>query len=114
LNASLVDMGNHFRLLVNEVEAIEPPQPLPKLPVARAVWKPYPDFRTACAAWLMAGGAHHTCFSQNLQIDHLRDFARIAGMECLVIDRQTSLTQFEQDFRMSELYYAWQGIFRKH
>jgi len=114
LNASLVDMGNHFRLLVNEVEAIEPPQPLPKLPVARAVWKPYPDFRTACAAWLMAGGAHHTCFSQNLQIDHLRDFARIAGMECLVIDRQTSLTQFEQDLRLSELYYAWQGIFRKH
>jgi len=113
LNAALMDMGGHFRLLINEVEAILPPQSLPKLPVARAVWKPLPDFQTACAAWLMAGGAHHTCFSQNLQVEHLRDFARIAGMECLVIDQQTRLDRFEQELQMSTLYYAWQSMFRK-
>ncbi|MBX5438597.1 MAG: L-arabinose isomerase [Thermoflavifilum sp.] len=113
LNASLVDMGDHLRLLVNEVETLLPPQPLPRLPVARAIWKPHPDFQTACAAWLMAGGAHHTCFSQNLQIAHLRDFARIAGIEYLVIDRHTRLHAFEQEIQLSNCYYALRGLFGK-
>ena len=67
LNASLVDMGNRFRLMVNEVEAVAAKHDLPKLPVARVLWKPYPDMKTGCAAWIYAGGAHHTCYSQNLQ-----------------------------------------------
>ena len=80
LNASVIDMGNRFRLLVNEVEAVTPQQELPKLPVARVLWKPLPDMQTACAAWILAGGAHHTCYSQNLTAEHLEDFAEIAGI----------------------------------
>ncbi|HTD97748.1 MAG TPA: L-arabinose isomerase, partial [Mucilaginibacter sp.] len=78
LNASVVDMGNHFRLLVNEVEAVTPEHDLPKLPVARVLWKPYPDIKTGCAAWILAGGAHHTCYSQNLTSQHLEDLAEMA------------------------------------
>jgi L-arabinose isomerase len=81
LNASLVDLGNRFRLIVNEVDVIDPPQPLPKLPVARAVWKCRPDFQTALAAWIYAGGAHHTVFSYAVTADHLQDFAEIANVE---------------------------------
>jgi len=80
INASIVDMGNRFRLLVNEVVAVDPIQSLPKLPVARVLWKPYPDMKTGCAAWILAGGAHHTCYSQNLAADNLQDFAEIAGI----------------------------------
>ncbi|MCL6525163.1 MAG: L-arabinose isomerase [Thermoflavifilum sp.] len=113
LNASLVDMGNHFRLLVNEVEAIRPPQSLPKLPVARAVWKPYPNFQTACAAWILAGGAHHTCFSQNLTQAHLRGFATIAGLEYVAIDQQTQFENFAEQLRWKELYYGLKGMLQK-
>src|SRR5690606_28581588 len=83
LNASLIDMGNRFRLLVNEVEAIKPTHDLPKLPVARVLWKPLPDMQTGCAAWILAGGAHHTCYSQNLGSECLEDFAEMAGIEFL-------------------------------
>ena len=76
LNASLIDLGNRFRLLVNEVDVVKPPQPLPKLPVARAVWKCRPDFKTACAAWIHAGGAHHTGFSYAVTAEMLRGFRR--------------------------------------
>ncbi len=61
INASIVDVGNRFRLIVNEVEAVAADEPLPKLPVAQAVWEPKPDFKTACAAWIWAGGAHRWC-----------------------------------------------------
>jgi len=105
LNASLVDMGNRFRLLVNEVEAVEPQHELPKLPVARVLWKPYPDMKTGCAAWILAGGAHHTCYSQNLSSEHLSDFADIAGIECVVIDKDTRLNQLKNELRWSEVYY---------
>ena len=105
LNASLVDMGNRFRLVVNEVDAISPPFDLPKLPVARVMWKPLPDMNTACAAWIYAGGAHHTCFSQNLTTEHLSDFASIAGIENLIIDKKTELWQFQNELKWSEIYY---------
>src|SRR5450432_4280050 len=81
INASIIDMGNRFRLLLNEVEAVQPVQPLPKLPVARVLWKPYPDMKTGCAAWILAGGAHHTGYSQNLASAHLQDFADMASIE---------------------------------
>jgi L-arabinose isomerase len=74
LNASLIDMGNRFRLLINEVEAVEPQNDLPNLPVARVLWKPYPDMKTGCAAWIYGGGAHHTAYSQNLTTEHLQDY----------------------------------------
>jgi L-arabinose isomerase len=105
LNASVVDMGNRFRLLVNEVVAVEPQHDLPKLPVARVLWKPYPDMKTGCAAWILAGGAHHTCYSQNLTSEHLQDFAEMAGIECVLINQDTKLNQFRNELRWSEVYY---------
>lgn len=105
LNASVVDMGNRFRLLINEVEAIQPEHALPKLPVARVLWKPYPDMHTACAAWIYAGGSHHTGYSQNLTAEHLQDFADIAGMECVTICKQTNLAQLRNELRWNEAYY---------
>jgi L-arabinose isomerase len=105
LNASVIDMGNRFRLLVNEVEAVEPQHDLPNLPVARVLWKPYPDMKTGCAAWILAGGAHHTCYSQNLSSEQLQDFANMAGIECVVIDKETRLRQLENELRWSEVYY---------
>ena len=94
LNASLIDMGNRFRLIVNEVTAIKPPK-LPKLPVARAVWQCQPDFKTACAAWIHAGGAHHTAYSYTVTTEMLEDFAVIAGIELAVIDAGTNLREFK-------------------
>ncbi|HZB14732.1 MAG TPA: L-arabinose isomerase [Chryseolinea sp.] len=105
LNASVIDMGNRFRLLVNEVEAVAPQQELPKLPVARVLWKPYPDMHTGCAAWLYAGGAHHTCYSQNLSSEHLEDFAEMAGIEYVRITKGTDLYEFKNMLRWNEMYY---------
>jgi L-arabinose isomerase len=105
LNASVIDMGNRFRLLVNEVEAIAPQHELPNLPVARVLWKPYPDMKTGCAAWILAGGAHHTCYSQNISSEQLEDFAEMAGIEYVLINKETSLHQLKKELRWSEGYY---------
>jgi len=111
LNASLVDLGNRFRLVVNAVEAIGHP-PLPKLPVARTVWRCKPDFATACAAWIHAGGAHHTAFSHDVTPEMLTDFATMAGIEMLLIDDSTELPRFLQDLRMGEVYHHLNAGFR--
>ena len=105
LNASIVDMGNRFRLLVNEVLAVAPVHALPKLPVARVLWKPYPNMHTGCAAWIYAGGAHHTCYSQNLTTEHLEDFAAMAGIEFSLIGKETTLHQFKNELKWSDVYY---------
>jgi L-arabinose isomerase len=105
LNASVVDLGNRFRLIVNEADAIVPPHPLPKLPVARAVWKCRPDFKTGCAAWILAGGAHHTGYSYAVTTEHLRDYARMVNIEVAVIDAGTQIDAFEQQLRTNEVYY---------
>ena len=105
INVSLIDMGNRFRLLVNEVEAVAVTEALPKLPVARALWKPMPDMATGCAAWILAGGAHHTVYSQNLTTSQIEDFADIFGVELVVIDSQTNLRQLKNELRWSEVYY---------
>ena len=102
LNASVVDMGNRFRLLVNEVEAVAPVAELPKLPVARVLWKPYPNMQDGCAAWILAGGAHHTCYSQNLTTEHLEDFAEIAGVEYVRIVKNTDIYQFKNELRWND------------
>jgi L-arabinose isomerase len=110
LNASLVDLGNRFRLIVNEVKAVKTPK-LPKLPVARAVWECKPDFKTACAAWIYAGGAHHTGYSYVVTSEMLEDFATIAGIETVHINADTTLPQLKQDLRTNEVYYHLaQGI----
>jgi L-arabinose isomerase len=105
LNASIVDMGNRFRLLINEVEAVEPQNELPNLPVARVLWKPYPDMKTGCAAWIYAGGAHHTAYSQNLTAEHLQDFADIAGLEFIRIGKDTRLDQLRNELRWNDASY---------
>ncbi|RYF22379.1 MAG: L-arabinose isomerase [Flavobacteriales bacterium] len=105
LNASLVDMGNRFRLIVNEVEAVEVENDLPNLPVARVLWKPLPNMKTGCAAWIYAGGAHHTAYSQNLTSAHLLDFANIAGLEFLNIGADTKLDQFRNELQWNEVFY---------
>ncbi len=104
LNASLIDLGNRFRLIVNEVDAVTPPK-LPRLPVARAVWKCRPDFATACGAWILAGGAHHTGYSYAVTSEHLEDFAAMAGIEIVVIGNETRLSSFKQELRWNEAYY---------
>jgi L-arabinose isomerase len=111
LNASLVDLGNRFRLIVNEVKAVKTPK-LPKLPVARAVWECKPDFKTACAAWIYAGGAHHTGYSYVVTTEMLEDFATIAGIETVVIDADTTLSQLKQNLRNNEVYYHLNNGFR--
>lgn len=105
LNASIIDMGNRFRMLVNVVDGVENKEELPKLPVARVLWRPQPDMKTGCAAWIYAGGAHHTCYSQNLTSEHLKDFADIAGIEYVGIDNETNLNQFRNELKWNEMYY---------
>ncbi|SEG67930.1 L-arabinose isomerase [Sphingobacterium lactis] len=106
LNASLVDMGNRFRLIVNKVIGVPVKAELPKLPVARVLWKPLPDMKTGCSAWIYAGGAHHTAYSLSLTPEYLEDFARIAGLEYIAIDEQTTIPQLESQLRWNELYYT--------
>jgi L-arabinose isomerase len=109
LNASILDMGNRFRLLVNEVQVVAPEKPLPKLPVARAVWDPKPNLSVAATAWIYAGGAHHTGFSQAVTTEMLEDFAAMAGIEFLVIDADTHLRSFRQELQWNEAYYSLRG-----
>lgn len=111
LNACLIDLGNRFRLLVNEVEAVKVPK-MPKLPVARAVWECKPDFKTACQAWILAGGAHHTGYSYAVTSEMLEDFATIAGIETVHINADTRLPQLKQDLRTNEVFYHLDSGFR--
>ena len=105
LNASLVDMGERFRMIVNTVDVIEPQQPLPKLPVARALWRPRPSLAVGAAAWIYAGGAHHTVFSQALRAEHVYDFSEMAGIEFLPINESTDLRSFKNELRWNDLAY---------
>ena len=105
LNASLLDLGNRFRMLVNQVDVVSPDAPLPNLPVARALWIPRPNLKTAAAAWILAGGAHHTGFSQVVTAEHLEDFADMAGLEFLLIGNDTQLAEFKKEIRWNDMYY---------
>jgi L-arabinose isomerase len=109
VNAALMDLGNRFRLLVSEVDVVKAEQPMPKLPVARALWKCRPDFQTACAAWIYAGGAHHTGFSQAVTTEMLEDFAAMAGIEAVVIDTDIKLRRFKQELFWNDCAYALKG-----
>jgi L-arabinose isomerase len=105
VNASIMDMGNRFRMVVNAVDVVPTDAPLPKLPVARALWVPRPNLKVAAAAWIYAGGAHHTGFSQVLTAEHLAGFAEMAGIEMVLIDQDTKLSEFKKELRWNETYY---------
>ena len=105
INASVLDLGNRFRMIVNQVDVVTPVEPLPKLPVARALWVPRPDLPTAAAAWILAGGPHHTSFSQAISAEHLEDFAEMAGLEFLLIGGDTKISEFKNQLRWNEAYY---------
>jgi L-arabinose isomerase len=111
VNAAIMDMGGRFRMIVNELDVVAPEKPLPKLPVARALWHTRPDLETAAAAWILAGGPHHTSFSQALSTAHLEGFAEMAGVELLVIDDDTKLRDFKNQLRWNEAYYHLAGGF---
>jgi L-arabinose isomerase len=101
----LSDLGDRFRLTANEIEVVAPDEPLPRLPVGRAVWKPLPDFATSTEAWMLAGAPHHTVLTSAVGIEALVDFARIAGVELLVIDADTRMRQFSNEIRWNQAYY---------
>lgn len=105
VNASIVDIGDRFRMLVNEVKTVRPEQPLPKLPVARALWSPEPDLKTAATAWILGGGAHHTGYSAAVTAEHLADFAEMADVEFLLINNETKVSEFKKELRWNEAYY---------
>ncbi len=112
VNASIVDMGSRFRMIVNEVDVVTPDNDLPKLPVARALWTPRPNLQVGAAGWILAGGAHHTSFSQAIGTEHLEDFAEMAGIEMVVIDAKTEIRQFKNELRWNEAYYMLSGGMR--
>jgi L-arabinose isomerase len=102
--ATVVDMGNRFRMIVNKVECVES-KSLPKLPVASALWVPKPNFEVGAAAWILAGGTHHTSFSYDLTAEYLEDFAEIAGIEFLLIDEKTTIPEFKKELRWNDMFY---------
>ncbi|MGH8023345.1 MAG: L-arabinose isomerase [Limisphaerales bacterium] len=106
VNVSIVDMGNRFRLILNEVSVTSPDKPLKKLPVARVIWRCKPDFKTAAAAWIYGGGAHHTVFSQAVTTEMVEDFAAMARTELLIIGEGTTVRDFQSELRHNEVYYG--------
>jgi L-arabinose isomerase len=108
---AMSDMRDRFRLVANVVEVVPLPEPLPNLPVARAVWKPAPDFATSTTAWLTAGAAHHTVMSTAIGLEEFEDFAQMAATELLVIDEHTTVREFTNQVRWNAAYYRLaQGI----
>jgi len=105
IGASIMDMGQRFRMVANVVDVIPTDEPLPNLPVARALWLPRPNLKVAAATWIYAGGAHHTSFSYSVTAEHLQDFADMAGIEFLLIDENTRVQEFKEKLRWNDLYY---------
>jgi L-arabinose isomerase len=105
IGASIMDMGQRFRIVANVVDVVPTDEPLPNLPVARALWLPRPNLKVAAAAWIYAGGAHHTSFSYSVTAEHLRSFAEMAGIEFLLIDENTCVEEFKDKLRWNDLYY---------
>jgi L-arabinose isomerase len=103
--ASIMDMGGRYRLVANVVDVLPTDEPLPKLPVARALWLPRPNLKVAAATWIYAGGAHHTGFSYSVTPEHLRDFAEMVDIEFLLIDENTTVESFKDKLRWNDLYY---------
>jgi L-arabinose isomerase len=107
--AAMLDLGDRFRLVLNEIEIVEPQEDLPRLPVARALWRPKPDFHTAAEAWLRAGGPHHSVLCRAVGTEAFADFAEIAGIELLVIDGTTRIRDVANELRWNQAYYRLAG-----
>lgn len=105
LCAAVVDFGNRFRCVVNEVDVVRSPEDFPKLPVARLLWKPRPSLSTAAESWILAGGGHHTAFSNVVTADLVRDWCEMVGIECVEINNDTTITTFRKELRWSAA--AW-------
>lgn len=105
INASLIDMGDRFRLIVNDVDAVTPEQPMPKLPVARILWRPEPSLTDGAEAWILAGGAHHTVFSLDITAEHMADWAEMTGVECLLINKDTNMSDFKNELRYNDVIW---------
>ena len=107
LVSAVVDMGNRFRCVVNEIDVVTPPADFPKLPVARVLWRPEPNLQTSAEAWILAGGGHHTAFSNIITPEMVRDWAEITGVECAVIGKNTNIAEFRNELRWNAAY--WDG-----
>ena len=105
ITATVIDLGNRFRLIVNDVECIKS-KPLPKLPVASALWIPMPNFEVGAGAWIMAGGTHHSCFAYNVTPEYWEDYAEMAGIEMVHINKDTTMPEFKKELRYNEVYYS--------
>jgi len=105
LNASIIDLGHRFRLVVNEVDAVQPEKDLPNLPVARVLWTPQPSLSEGTENWIIAGGAHHTVFSYKVTTDQLRDWAELVGVECVLINNDTNKHSFKNELRWNDVVY---------
>jgi L-arabinose isomerase len=105
VGASIMHMGDRFRIVANVVDVVPTDEPLPNLPVARALWLPRPNLKVAAAAWIYAGGAHHTSFSYSVTAEQLQDFTDMAGVEFLLIDENTRVEDFRDKLRWNDLYY---------
>lgn len=112
VNVSLIDMGNRFRMLVNKVDVVNPDADFPNLPVARALWVPQPELPTGAAAWILAGGAHHTAFSMAVDVEFIEDFAEMAGIELVTIDGNTNIAAFKKELHWNEMYYIMAGALK--
>lgn len=109
INASLIEMGNRFRLIVNEVSVMKANRALPRLPVARALWQPKPYLEKSAELWILAGGAHHTGFSQAITSEYMEDFAEMVGIEFLLIDDETTTSSFKKELRWNDAYYRYES-----
>ena len=105
LVAALTDLGDRFRIVANVIDIIDAEHALPRLPVARAVWRPRPDMRTALESWLSAGGTHHTVLTRAVDPEPLADLAEMAGLEFLLIDETSSASAFRKELRWNQAYY---------
>jgi L-arabinose isomerase len=102
---SLIDVGNRFRLIINEVECKKNEKPMPNLPVATAFWTPQPNLEVGAAAWILAGGAHHTAFSYDLTVEQMDDWAQAMGIESVIIDKDTNLRNLKNELRWNSISY---------
>ena len=105
INVTTIDLGNRFRMIVNKLETVQPPQPLVNLPVAHALWNPLPSLETSAEAWILAGGAHHSSYSQAITPEMMELFASMAGIEVCVIDELTTIRPFKEQLRNNDLYF---------
>ncbi len=105
MNVTMIDMGNRFRIIVNTLDVIEPLDKMPKLPVASAFWKTHPTLSDGAAAWIYAGGTHHSAFTMALTPEYIEILAELADVEFILIDKNTNVTELKKELRWNEIYY---------